>query len=328
MNVEITKRMRGAKLEAWKKLLNKSGLTFEGDRCDTVLIWDGDTLAAAGSRQGYLLKYIAVDPDRRGEDLTASVISALRAEAFGEGYDHLFLYTKPENEAVFSSLFFYPIASTDKVLLMESRRNGVKEFLATLPKTEKSGRVGALVMNCNPFTRGHRYLIEKASAECDRVIVFVLSEDKSEFSSFDRMEMVRLGTKHLSNVTVMPTGNYLISSATFPTYFIKDRESVGDVQCLLDIEIFGRYFVPHFNITARYVGSEPLSPTTAKYNLALSENLSKFGVELVTVERIENEGAPISASRVRECIKSGDLESLEKLLPETTLEYLRKKDLI
>ena len=328
MNIEIAIRLRGTKLEAWETLLNKAGLTYEGDTCDTVLIWDGDTLAATGSRQGYLLKYIAVDPDRRGEDLTASVISALRTEAFGEGYDHLFLYTKPENETVFSSLFFYPIAATDRVLLMESRRDGIRDFIATLEAVDKRGRVGAIVMNCNPFTLGHKYLIEKASDECDHVCVFVLSEDKSDFSASDRIEMVRLGTEHLSNVTVMPTGNYLISAATFPTYFIKDRESANDVQCLLDIEIFGKYFVPHFNIAARYVGSEPLSPTTAKYNLALSENLSKFGVELVTVERIENEGAPISASRVRECIKSGDLVALEKLLPETTLEYLRKKDLI
>lgn len=328
MNVEITKRLRGAKLEAWKRLLNKAGLSFEGETEETVLIWDGDALLATGSRQDYLLKYIAVDPERRGEDLTAAVLSALRTQAFNEGYDHLFLYTKPGNETVFSSLFFYPIASTDEVLLMESRRDGIKDFLANLPIVDNSGKVGAIVMNCNPFTLGHQYLIEKAAEECDRVCVFVLSEDKSDFSAVDRVEMVYLGTKHLSNVTVMPTGNYLISAATFPTYFIKDRERAEDVQCLLDIEIFGKYFVPHFNITVRYVGSEPLSPTTAKYNSALSENLSKYGVELVTVERVESDGEPISASRVRALIKAGDGESLKKLLPITTIEYLKNRDLI
>lgn len=328
MNVEITKSLRSSKLEEWKKLLDKAGLVFEGKAEETVLIWDGDSLAAAGSRDENLLKYIAVDPDHRGEDLTAAVLSALRTSAFADGYDHLFLYTKPQNETVFSSLFFYPIASTDKVLLMESRRDGIKDFLSALPKADKCGKIGALVMNCNPFTLGHQYLVERASAECDHVYVFVLSEDKSEFSSADRREMVKLGTRHLDNITVLPTGSYLISSATFPAYFLKDRESVGDVQCLLDIEIFGKYFVPHFSIDARYVGSEPLSPTTARYNEALADNLSKYGVELCQIERIENGGAPISASRVRECIKQGNTSELEELLPKTTIDYLRNKDLI
>ena len=328
MNLEITHRLRGTKLEAWKTLLNKAGLVFEGDVGETVLIWEGDTLLAAGSRQAYLLKYIAVDPERRGEDLTATVLSALRTEAFKEGYDHLFLYTKPENREIFSSLFFYPIASTDSVLLMENRRDGIGNFIASLPSVNKDGRVGAIVMNCNPFTLGHQYLIERAANECDHVCVFVLSEEKSTFSATDRIEMVRLGTKHIPNVTVMPTGNYLVSAATFPTYFLKDREGADEVQCLLDIEIFGRFFVPHFHITTRYVGSEPLSPTTARYNAALSNELPKYGVDLVEVERMENDGAPISASRVRDRIKRGEREALEGLLPTTTIEYLEKRNWI
>lgn len=327
MNVEITRRLRGAKREAWEKLLDKAGLIFEGDAEETALVWEGDALLAAGSREKYLFKYIAVDPDRRGEDLTSSVISALRAEAFGEGYDHIFLYTKPENESVFSSLFFYPIASTDRALLMESRKGGINEFISSLPSV-KGDRVGAIVMNCNPFTLGHKYLIEKAAGECDALCVFVLSEDKSLFSSADRIEMVRRGTEHLSNVTVMPTGNYLISAATFPAYFIKDATKAADTYCNLDIEIFEKYFVPHFNISVRYVGSEPLSPTTAKYNEALAARLPLSGIELVEVERVEEAGAPISASRVRELIKTGKTDDLSSLLPESTIEYLKSNNLI
>ena len=327
MNIEITQRLRGTKREAWKNLLNKAGLIYEGDAEETVLVWDGEALLAAGSREKYLLKYIAVDPDRRGEDLTSSVISSLRAEAFGEGYDHLFLYTKPENEAVFSSLFFYPIASTERALLMESKRDGIRTFLSSLP-TVQGNRVGAIVMNCNPFTLGHKYLIEKAAGECDALCVFVLSEEKSLFSAADRIEMVRRGTSHLSNVTVMPTGNYLVSAATFPSYFIKDATKAADTYCNLDIEIFLKYFVPHFNISVRYVGSEPLSPTTAKYNEALAARLPLSGVELVEVERVEKAGAPISASRVRELISSGKADELSALLPESTVKYLKSNNLI
>lgn len=328
MNVEITSCLRGSRLREWKKLIEASGLIADTSVDQTVLVWDGDELVATGSRAENIFKYIAVKADRQGEDLTATVISALRKEAFADGYKHLFLYTKPENKMIFSSLFFYPIASTDKVLLMESRKDGITEFISSLSATVREGRIGALVMNCNPFTLGHLYLVERAARECDHVYVFVLSEDKSTFSAEDRITMVRLGTEHLPNVTVLPTGPYLISSATFPTYFIKDRESVTEIQCQLDIEIFSRYFAPAFSVNVRYVGSEPLSPTTEKYNRALAEHLPRHNIELVQVERAEADGTPISASLVRELIKKGEREKLSSLLPRTTIEYLYSHNLI
>ena len=249
------------------------------------------------------------------------MLTALRQDAFDAGHKHLFLYTKPKNKWMFGSLFFYPVAQTADVLLMENRRGGITEFLAQLPVSPCEGKVGAAVMNCNPFTRGHRYLIETAAKECDRLYVFVLSEDKSEFSAHDRMEMVKRGTADLPNVTVLPTGPYLISSATFPTYFLKEREKATQVQCRLDIEIFTKYFVPKFGITHRFVGTEPLSPMTAQYNAALKQHLTN--VELREIPRLEAEGAPVSASRVRALLKEGDFAALEALLPPTTLDYLR-----
>ena len=128
------------------------------------------------------------------------------------------------------------------LLLMENKRDGICQFLAALPEGENKKVVGAAVMNCNPFTKGHRFLIETAAKECDRLYVFVLSEDKSEFSAADRMNMVKLGTADLPNVTVLPTGPYLISAATFPTYFLKNRDGAEQVQCLLDIAIFCKFF--------------------------------------------------------------------------------------
>ena len=325
MNVEIAVKLHGARLAAWQALLAESGLTYDDPVDRIALVFDADELVATASRKENLFKYIAVKRDRQGEDLTATAISALRTDAFSEGYKHLFLYTKPENEKIFSTLFFYHVASTDSVLLMESRQNGIFEFVSALPKGRGEGRIGALVMNCDPFTLGHQYLIRKASSECDWVYVFVLSEDKSFFSAGDRMEMVKRGTAHLENVTVLPTGPYLISSATFPTYFIKDRENVAEIQCKLDIEIFIKYFVPAFSITARYVGDEPYSPTTERYNKALAEHLPGQGVELVELKRAEADGSPISASRVREAIKRGRTEEIAGLVPKTTLDYLKDK---
>lgn len=325
MDIELVNTLSGSRLQAWKALLSKAALhtDFVYDR--TVLIWDNEQLIAAASRQENILKGIAVDDSHRGEDLTATLLTQLRQDAFQAGYSHLFLYTKPQNLFMFRSLFFYPVAQTQDVLLMENKETGIADFLDTLPVIPCDGIVGAAVMNCNPFTNGHRYLIETAAKECDRLYVFVLSEDKSEFSFRDRLEMVKLGTAHLPNVTALPTGPYLISSATFPTYFLKDRENIQSVQCQLDIDIFSTFYAPKFGITRRYVGTEPLSPMTNLYNEALKEHLPQTGIQLIEIPRLEQSGIPVSASSVRKLLQDKDFDTLRTLVPETTYNYLTKE---
>ena len=229
---------------------------------------------------------------------------------------------------MFTDLFFYPVSQTDNVLLMEDKKDGINKFLEQFPVTNNFEKVGCVVMNCNPFTTGHRYLIESASKDCDWLYVFVVSEDKSRFSANDRIEMVRQGTEHLTNISILPTGPYLISSATFPTYFLDNRESVPQIQCLLDIEIFVKYYVPRFNITTRYVGTEPVSPMTNQYNIALKKFLPQHGITLKEIPRLEISGTPVSASKVRALIDSKNTEAVKSLVPNTTYEYLVNKDLI
>ena len=328
MDVEISTRLRGEKRNIWKNFLKSADLEPAENAEKTVLLWDNEKLVACGCLEGNLLKCIAVAENRQGEGLTATLLTALKNEAFVSGHRHLFLYTKPKNELMFSSLFFYSVAKTDKVLLMEDKKNGITEFLDSLSCESVSGSVGACVMNCNPFTLGHRYLIEKAAKEVELLYVFILSEDKSRFSAADRIKMARLGTADLQNVRVVPTGDYLISSKTFPTYFLKDREAAPRAQCELDIEIFAKYFAPKFNISRRFVGSEPLSPLTNMYNEALLENLPKKNIDVTVIERLEKEGAPISASAFRSLLDSGKIEEAKKLVPQTTFDYIIKNNLI
>ena len=299
--------------------LQQAGLEPDLRTDTTVLIFDGEQLIATGSRLGNLLKCIAVDESYQGLGLTATLITHLRQDAFTAGHKHLFLYTKPKNLLQFSSLFFYPVAQTDDVLLMENEPNGIQKFMDTLPIAHSGANIGGLVMNCNPFTLGHRHLIETAAKECDWVYVFVLSEEQPPFPAADRIMLVKEGTKDLSNVTVLPTGPYLLSAATFPTYFLPDRESAGQIQCLLDIAVFEKYFIPKFGITTRYVGSEPLSPMTAQYNQALFKNLS---IPLREIPRKEADNTPISASKVRALLEQGLTDDLKTLVPPSTFHYL------
>ena len=326
MNTELLTVLRGKKLQSWEQLLRASGLEPEEKPQQTVLLWDENVLAATGSRQGNLLKYLAVAPGYQGQGLLATILTTLRQEAFREGHRHLFLYTKPQNQHLFTPLLFHPVAATGSVLLMEDQKDGIRSFLDQFPQvtTESS----AIVMNCDPFTLGHQHLIETAAAASKHLYVFVLSEDKGSFSWKDRLNMVKLGTADLSNVTVLPTGPYLISSATFPTYFLKEQDKAQTIQCQLDVNIFAKYYAPKFGITRRYVGTEPNCPITAQYNEALKAHLPELGIELREIPRLDQSGAPISATTVRSALAEKDLETLKNLVPDTTYEYLQEHNLL
>ena len=136
--------------------------------------------------------------------------------------------------------------------------------------------------------------------------------------------MVKRGCADLKNVKVLETGPYLISSATFPTYFLKDKDNASEIQCILDIEIFSEYYAPYFSISKRFVGTEPLSPSTEKYNQALKKYLPQKNIELIEVPRLETNGTPISASKVRKLIKENNFEALQEYLPKTTIEYIKE----
>ena len=325
MDIRIVDHLQGKNRSLWLSLMVRTNLAADEDSERTVLVFQEGELLAAGSRKGNLLKCIAVDPTHQGEDLTATLLTALREDAFRAGFRHLFLYTKPANEYLFRSLFFYPVVKTGDVLLMENVRDGIQSFLQTLPVAAAQGKIGAAVMNCDPFTLGHQHLIQTGAKQCDHLYVFVLSEDQGHFSSADRLAMVKAGTAHLDNVTVLPTGPYLISSATFPTYFLKDQAKGAEVFCQLDLELFATRFAPHFGITKRFVGTEPLCAVTNAYNEAMMAFLPKHGIEVVQLARKEQDDAPISASRVRALWKAGDFAALAPLVPETTLAYLKEK---
>ena len=322
MYQELLRSFTGGELEKWKNFLSRAGLQPDTNWDTTVLLKEDGQILGCGSRKGNLLKCIAVDPSSQGQGLLGTLITALRQDAFEAGYDHLFLYTKPENRTLFSSLFFYPVARTSHVLLMENRRGGIEEFLDTLEVPAREGKIGAIVMNADPFTLGHQYLIRQAAKDCDWLYVFVLSEDAGCFSARDRLEMVCRGTADLKNVTVHPTGDYLISAATFPSYFLKDQGNVDREHCQLDLAVFTRWYAPKFGIRTRFAGSEPNCPVTAAYNQEMARLLPESGVEFREIPRLEQEGSAVSASTVRRRLKES--QDIQGLVPESTYRYLQE----
>lgn len=325
MEIETGAPLRPWRQKAVAEFLSREALDYDPAIPFTVNLLEDDRIVATGSLDGNICKCIAVDPAFQGEGLTATIITQLRQEAFRRGLRHLFLYTKPKNRFLFQGLSFYPVAETPDTLLMENVRDGVGQFVASLERPEHPGTVGAIVANCNPFTLGHLYLAEQAAAAVDTLHLFVLSEDKSFFPAADRLELVRQGVAHLKNIFVHPTGDYLISAATFPTYFIKDKDRVPEIRCRLDLEIFANHFAPALGITRRFVGTEPLSPVTDAYNRQMMAFLPPKGIQVTLIPRKELDGGPISASRVRALLETRDWAALERLVPPTTFAYLQAR---
>lgn len=287
-------------MDDYKAFLASLELDYDENVKFTVLCLDDEgAIIAGGSLDGRICKCIGVSEDHQGEGLTATVVTELRKEAFLQGEDHLFLFTKPKNRMQFLDMAFFPIAQTKDVLLMESRRNAARNYAKSLAE-EADGEIGAIIMNANPFTAGHRYLIEKALERVSLLHVFVVSEDRSYFSFAERWKRVAEGTKDLPQVRMHETKDYLISSVTFPTYFIKEKARAEDVRCALDLTVFADVFAKEMGITVRYVGTEPLDPVTARYNEIMKEMLPPKGIEVVEVPRLTVNGEIVSATKVRE----------------------------
>lgn len=308
-------------------LLQKEGISLDGNLDYICAMYDDDyNVIATGSCFGPTLRCFAVSRDHQGEGLLNQIISHLMDVQFERGNMHLFLYTKVNSAKFFGDLGFYEIARVDGTLVfMENRRTGFPDYLKRLEKTKTDGVCAALVMNANPFTLGHQYLVEQAAAACDTLHLFVLSEDASLVPFAVRKRLVREGVAHIPNVVLHDSGPYIISNATFPSYFLKDEAAVIDGHARLDLAVFAR-IAKALNVTIRYVGQEPNSQVTGIYNDIMAASLPQQGIDCRIIPRKEAIGKPISASTVRQAIQTSDWDTLRQLVPQTTYDYFRSPE--
>lgn len=321
-------------LRQMDELLQKEGIERDKNLDYSIGLFDEDyELAATGSCFSNTLRCLAVSSDHQGEGLLNQVISHLMEYQYGRGNTSLFLYTKCNTAKFFGDLGFHEIARVDgKVVFMENRRNGFSGYLDKLKKeTLDSGlvshgpRIGAVIMNANPFTLGHRYLLEQASAQVDLLHVFVVSEDVSLVPLTVREQLVQEGSADLKNVVYHLTGPYMISNATFPSYFLKDSDTVIRSHAKLDIQVFTQ-IAQALGITDRFVGEEPFSQVTGIYNQVMQEELNRAGIKCTVIPRKADADGAISASMVRTLIKDSNWEALREKVPECTLQYFTSEE--
>lgn len=307
-------------------LLEAEGIRRDGNLDYICAMFDENyRVIATGSCFGNTLRCFAVSSAHQGEGLLNEIISHLTEVQYNRGNLHLFLYTKIKSAKFFGDLGFYEIARVDDTLVfMENRRTGFTDYLRRLEKTKQAGKSAALVMNANPFTLGHQYLAEIAASGCDTLHLFVVSEDASLVPFAVRKQLVKAGVSHLPNIICHDSGPYIISSATFPSYFLKDAAAVIEGHARLDLAIFCK-IAQALGVTARYVGEEPTSQVTGIYNQIMQQELPKAGIDCIVIPRKESDGKAISASTVRQCLQNGDFEQLKQLVPQTTLDYFQSE---
>jgi len=306
-------------------LLQNNGLSFEEKVDRTIGIYDNEALIATGSIYENVIKMIAVDAAHKGKNLTGVLLSHLIALLGEKRISKYFLFTTPENKSVFLGFSFSIVVETDQVVMMENNVFTIEERLNTIKSdlNLSSGRKAAIVMNCNPVTNGHMYLIEKCASENDHVIIFLVEEDKSFFPFSIRHALLKKATEKIKNVHIVPSTQYIISAATFPTYFMKEMSQTSLEHMKVDIAIFKRYFMDVFNIDKRYVGDEPLDYVTNEYNKTMKTML---GDRLVIVDRLTQNEDVVSASLVRKLAKNGQFDKIKAMVPPATYRFLTSKE--
>lgn len=309
---------------------------------------DGNEILAGGGLDGNVIKCVAVSESARSEGLMNILVSRLIAIAREEGRDSVKAFTKPENEGIFKSLGFGLLASAPKAILMENGRGGLPEYKKYLASLARPGRNGAIVMNANPFTKGHRYLVEQAASQVDNLYVIVVKEDRSRFPYVERKAMIEAGCAGLDNVVVCEGSDYSISAATFPTYFLKKLDDATDTQIALDLDLFVNHIAKPLGVTVRFAGSEPEDALTHRYNELMAEILpgtsvavvrqahqpdselvkgsalrqARRPIDFVEIPRLEQNGNPISATSLRRALDKGGFKEAMEYIPKSTVPYL------
>ena len=309
---------------------------------------DGDEILAGGGLDGNVIKCVAVSESARSEGLMNILVSRLIAIAREEGRESVKAFTKPENEGIFKSLGFALIASSPNAILMENGRGGLPEYRKYLASLARPGRNGAIVMNANPFTKGHRYLVEQAASLVDNLYVIVVREDRSRFPYAERKAMIDAGCAGLDNVIVCEGSDYAISAATFPTYFLKKLDDATDTQIALDLDLFVNHIAKPLGVTVRFAGSEPEDALTRRYNELMAEILpgtsvavvrqahqpdpelvkgaalrqARRPIDFVEIPRLEQKGKPLSATSLRRALDKGGFKEAMEYIPVSSTPYL------
>jgi [citrate (pro-3S)-lyase] ligase len=324
--------LKGRNLKKLKSFLSKMNLDYNESIDYTVLLLVSDEIVATGSLASNILVDFAIDDKMQGENLSLKLITKLLYKANEREIGDLYIFTKPSNIKFFKSSGFKEIMKSDDVALLCTDQDVISKYIDNIKHKIPfcdDGVTAAIVMKADPFTYGHRYLVETASKSCDRLLLFVVQEGDTFFKYQKRYSMISQGVADLHNVYIFGTSSLMVSPLTFPSYFYKGKSEIekAKLNINLDLKIFYSEIASKLNITKRFIGTEPYSEITALYNQMMKQILPSHGIEVVEIERVKSKDRFISATDVREAFLNKNFDELKKIVPSTTFEELKKMEI-
>lgn len=331
--MEIKEALLEREFNNIKSFLSIKDLLYDKLITKSFYIEENDEIIGTVSIYKNIIKCFAVSTKYLGENLGGLLISHVINYFYQNNINHYLVYTKLEYANTFTSLNFHEITRTDKVVFLEGGSPLINDYLKDLKRKieyhfdinlNNDNDIACVVVNCNPVTNGHMELIEHMAKEHKYVLVFILEEDLSLFTYKERLSLLTISLVYLQNVLVIPSSEYVVSSATFPNYFLKNEDLKNDEWSKVDAFIFRDYFMKELNINYRYVGTEEIG-YMHRYNDTLKEVL---GEKLVEIDRYKHNEEIISASSVRKLIKEGKIEEALEYVPRgaRTLFYAIAKN--
>lgn len=108
-----------------------------------------------------------------------------RPHAYGEWFTDMTFHTNAAGNSVIAT-YIYDVLEKSSLLIQtkekppvhshrtlqdtdERMSEDLRQYLQSLSEYRKEGKNGCIVMNCNPFTLGHQYLVEYASKKVDHL---------------------------------------------------------------------------------------------------------------------------------------------------------------
>lgn len=300
------------------EFLLKFDLKFDKDITKTFYVEEDDSIVGTISVANYIIKDLAVLDKYQGENIASSLINHVIKYFSNNSIYNYQVFSKPKYKSLFENMNFKMLVETEKLIMLEGGITDIDETLEKIKKLlevrftpiNENSDIASVVINGNPITIGHEYLVSEASLNHNIVIVFIVEEDKSEFTFIERLSMAFLAFHKFSNVYVIPSTKYIVSSLTFPNYFLKETD-ISEEMAKVDALIFKKYFQKKLFIKKRYIGSES-TKKMENYNNELKEIL---GDTIKIVERLEIDRVRVSASAVRNLIKEGKTKEALKYIP-------------
>lgn len=302
------------------EFLSNNDLEYDYDVDLCLVIKNKDKIVASACRKNNIFKMIAVDKEYQSLDYVAKLVSELIFISHKENLYHYFIFTKSMYFSHFINLNFKLLVEFENVGLLEYGTIKFENYYQQY-EMDKNKNNGVIVMNCNPFTLGHRYLIESSAKLVDNLIVFIVEENKSLFNFSDRIFLVKEGCKDLKNVKVIPSGPYIISSATFPTYFLKSIDAKTYYYTNIDLLLFKK-IMKQMNLSIRFFGEEPNDELT---NLYLQQAKKVLDNNIYIFERIKVDNKIISASLVRKYLDEKNYDKIKPLVNDITYNFIINK---